>query len=508
MKERETNRIEEEGICPPLSTVSLDISQSSTEATGYHTDTQPSQIKKRKDTKIDRDELIKGVVGLIIIIASISVYFLFRTYFIKIFHTEEAFICCIISLVGSAFWSLHVLRLETTSLALIPVIILFNIMVPDRESFADGTVKGLFIVCKILVSPVLMLLMGSCLLSVYFQNNGGDRIILPYLVGSSDVYTDLFRSMFLSVVLSAVMSNITAPIIITSVLQNRSKPPRPSVLMGVAMASNIGGMILPISSPQSILGSSIMNLSWIEWIVISVPTASVCFLFVYALVVLYFPKGLTEEIDEETVIEGERSNRNLLITTLFSIVCWSVPSVYKGLSFLYAVPVCFLIMAKGSEKVFNRKTLEILSIAVAGTAIGKAIEETKMLEGIIAQFLIKSQDKSILFLVVTTSFIMLVISCMVCHTVSAIVILPIYARLGLLIGKSKLIVGVSALACSCGMAFPSSGFPNILSSTFKGQDGKRVISTGSFVTVGSISTIGCWLFILAVSLLFMLLENF
>jgi hypothetical protein len=38
--------------------------------------------------------------------------------------------------------------------------------------------------------------------------------------------------------------------------------------------------------------------------------------------------------------------------------------VYTDLKWMYAVPVCLLAVAKNSKRVLNRKTLEIISIAI------------------------------------------------------------------------------------------------------------------------------------------------
>ncbi|KAI5190261.1 phosphate transporter [Nematocida minor] len=463
-----------------------------------------------KELHPKKESRVKRIIGCLFITAAVSAYFVFTFKYPNVFPTRESLLCCIIACIASVFWSLHILPLDATSILLIPVIILSNIMVSNESGFFEGVFSGLLILAQIIVSPVLLLLMGSCLLSIYFQNNNGDRLILPYLMVGGDIYSDLFRSMFLALVLSSVMSNITAPIIITSILQNTSKEPTPAILMGIAMASNIGGMVLPISSPQSILGSSIMGLSWAHWLWISVPTAGVCFLFVYALIIFYFPvKESPKEPSEIVIAHSNRgTNTKLLVATIFSIVCWSIPSIYPKIKWIYGLPVCALLMTKNSSRVWNRKTLEIISIAVAGTAIGKGIERTKMLEGMISGFIIESKEKSLLFLVVASSFIMLTVSCMVCHTVSAIVLLPIFEKIGLYIGRERIIVGIASLACSCGMALPSSGFPNILSSSFKTKSGSRLISTKSFITVGTVSTMGCWVFILTVSLLFMLLAKF
>ncbi|KAI5134628.1 phosphate transporter [Nematocida ausubeli] len=453
-----------------------------------------------------REYIFKILLGGMAVVISISIYLLLTTVYTTVFPTKAAAACCALSFLASIFWSVHILPLEITSVLLIPVVILSNIMVPEQTGMS-GWVAGCINIMQILASPVVLLLMGSCLLSVYFQCNGGEQLVLPYLIDGSNIYSSLFRSMLLSVVLSSMMSNITAPIIIMSILQNRSKPPTPGIIMGVAMGSNIGGMLLPISSPQSILGSTIMGVSWSKWVWISIPTASVCFVFVYSLILAYFPKPQQEK--ESTLVVGEPENSFMLMfVTALCIVCWALPSLYSGLKWIYALPVCGLLLTKSAKTAFNRKTLEIIAIAVAGTAIGQGIKSTKMIEGMISGLIISSKEHSFLSLLVVSSFVMLTLSCIVCHTVSAIVLLPIFEKIGMLVGRHKLIVGISTLACSCGMAFPASGFPNILASSFKLPNGKRLVGTKDFILIGTVSTLACWVFILTVSLLFMTMANF
>ncbi|KAI5165148.1 phosphate transporter [Nematocida sp. AWRm78] len=477
-----------------------------TESSAQESPREQKRQRIKKAIKGKRENTIKAILGVILVIVGITIYFMLTNVYTSVFPSKSAAVCCIISFLASAFWSLHILPLEITSVALIPIVIISNIMVPDKTG-VQGWLSGFVIVTKILVSPVVLLLMGSCLLSVYFQCNGGEKMVLPYLIDGGNIYSSLFRSMFLSIILSSIMSNITAPIIIISILQSRPRPPSPAIIMGVAMGSNIGGMVLPISSPQSILGSGIIGVSWSRWMWVSLPTVAVCFLFVFSLIIAYFPKQPQSE--NNIVIVGEPQNSSLLIiVTTLCIICWSLPSIYSGLKWIYALPVCALLITKSARKVFNRKTLEIISIAVAGTAIGRGIKTTKMLESMISGLIISSKERSLLFLLISLSFVMLCLSCIVCHTVSAVVLLPIYEKIGMFVGRPKLIVAISALACSCGMAFPASGFPNILASSFKSSNGKRLVSSKDFILIGTISTIVCWISILTVSLFFMVIAKF
>lgn len=53
------------------------------------------------------------------------------------------------------------------------------------------------------------------------------------------------------------------------------------MVMGIALASNVGGMTSPISSPQNIFAIERMSMdgtppSWLSWFAVSLPVSIVC----------------------------------------------------------------------------------------------------------------------------------------------------------------------------------------------------------------------------------------
>ncbi|KAI5180893.1 phosphate transporter [Nematocida sp. AWRm80] len=480
---------------------------------GYNT----IEITKNINTPLETEEIplkqknnsekIKIVLSTVLIATGLAIYLWAGIH--RQSMDRRALACIIISAEASIFWSLHLFSLSTTSIALLPIIILSGILTP--KDYSSGYAwKGLLEVFRLCFSKIFLLLIGSCMLSSYFRNNGGDRLILPYLAGGTDGQSTLFRCMLLSVVLSSVMSNITAPIIIISLLGALSVTPSKALVLGIALASNIGGMLLPISSPQSILGSFYMKIGWIEWLSFSLPTVIVCFVFLYLMIVVVFKDlgplhiEFTPEL-QMTVTENKLNTLNIGLVTFASVLCWSIPSLVPGVDWICGIPIVFLALTKDSYRVLNAKTLEIMSIALVGTALGKSIERTAVLENAIHTLISHHKTYSLLSVIGMTSFIMLIISCLVCHTVSAVVFLPVLQRIGEIIHQEKLILGVATLACSCGMALPSSGFPNILASGFRDRQGARVIDAKTFILIGTISTLVCWVFILTVSVSFMTL---
>lgn len=66
--------------------------------------------------------------------------------------------------------------------------------------------------------------------------------------------------------------------------------------MGVAMASNVGGMTSPISSPQNIFAISLMSIggeppSWLSWFVVALPVACVLNVLIWLLLLVLYRPG-------------------------------------------------------------------------------------------------------------------------------------------------------------------------------------------------------------------------
>jgi phosphate transporter len=70
-----------------------------------------------------------------------------------------------------------------------------------------------------------------------------------------------------------------------------------SLVMGIAMASNIGGMTSPISSPQNIFAISLMTVdgmppSWLNWFLVALPVSCVCNVLIWFLLLGIYRPGM------------------------------------------------------------------------------------------------------------------------------------------------------------------------------------------------------------------------
>ena len=66
-----------------------------------------------------------------------------------------------------------------------------------------------------------------------------------------------------------------------------------SLIMGIALASNIGGMLSPIASPQNVVAIGIMKPepTWLQWFFIVIPVGLISIVLIWLLLLLTFRPG-------------------------------------------------------------------------------------------------------------------------------------------------------------------------------------------------------------------------
>lgn len=69
--------------------------------------------------------------------------------------------------------------------------------------------------------------------------------------------------------------------------------------MGVAMASNVGGMTSPLSSPQDVFAIALLAQngtppSWLSWFAVSLPVATACNFGIWYLLLLVYKPALAQ----------------------------------------------------------------------------------------------------------------------------------------------------------------------------------------------------------------------
>lgn len=114
----------------------------------------------------------------------------------------------------------------------------------------------------------------------------------------------ILANMLVATFASMWISNVAAPVLCFSLVQPilrtlpTSHPFCKSLVMGIALASNLGGMTSPISSPQNIFAIERMSMggappSWLQWFAIALPVAVLGNLACWAIIIMAYRPGDT-----------------------------------------------------------------------------------------------------------------------------------------------------------------------------------------------------------------------
>lgn len=114
----------------------------------------------------------------------------------------------------------------------------------------------------------------------------------------------ILANMLVATFASMWISNVAAPVLCFSLVQPilrtlpTSHPFCKSLVMGIALASNLGGMTSPISSPQNIFAIERMSMggtppSWLTWFAVALPVAFLGNIVCWALILMVYRPGET-----------------------------------------------------------------------------------------------------------------------------------------------------------------------------------------------------------------------
>lgn len=129
------------------------------------------------------------------------------------------------------------------------------------------------------------------------------------------------------------ISNVAAPVLLYSLIQPilRNLPDKssfgPSMIMGVALASNIGGQTSPIASPQNLIALQYMpgeGLGWLQWFAITIPVSGLSLVIVWILLLWTYGSGRGTVIKKIPESQDRFSGIQWFISavTVGTIVLW------------------------------------------------------------------------------------------------------------------------------------------------------------------------------------------
>ncbi|KAI8320418.1 SPX-domain-containing protein [Martensiomyces pterosporus] len=439
---------------------------------------------------------------------------------IPLFDGVEQQRCWAMLIYVSLLWATEALPLHVTALLVPFLTVMLGVMRSPAKSHhhlsASEASKAVF---SAMFSSVIMLLLGGFALAAALSKHDIARIIASWILSKAgtDPKTVLLANMLVATFASMWISNVAAPVLCFSLIKPilRTLPNgstfAPCLIIGIALASNVGGMASPISSPQNIIAIDTMHPSpsWFQWFAVSIPVCLLCDLGIWALLLLvYRPHKSTPSIHRTRFTSEKLSKRQLYVCAVcvVTILLWCFEA---NLAFIFGdmgiVAIIPLVLLFGFPKVlskedFNNFLWTVVILAMGGIALGRAVDSSGLLHEL-ASHIEVFVDGFPLFAVMCVFCGLILVCCtFISHTVGALIILPIVSEVGARLPEphSKLLVMGSALMASGAMGLPVSGFPNMNAIMLEDTLGNPYLTTMDFFKAGIPSSVVAYFVIISV----------
>lgn len=245
-----------------------------------------------------------------------------------------------------------------------------------------------------------------------------------------------------------------------------------AVIIGIAMASNIGGMLSPIASPQNVVAIGIMEPepTWGQWFFIVIPVGVISLGLIWVLLLVSFRPGRGTTIVPIRPVRDAFTGIQWFVSvvTLATIGLWcashTLEGVFGDMGVIAIIPI-ILFFGVGilTKEDFNNFPWTIIILAAGGLSLGKAVNSSGLLHTFTGAITDEVRGLSLYGILVVFSTLILVIATFISHTVAALIILPLVYDVGKGLDEPhpNLLVMAGVLMCSAAMALPTSGFPNM-----------------------------------------------
>ncbi|GLD95226.1 hypothetical protein PINS_up003868 [Pythium insidiosum] len=394
----------------------------------------------------------------------------------------------------TTLWVTEALPYFATALLVPPLVVFLRILDSKTNPGTPLTAKeSAKEVMQSLVNHTTILIMGGYTISAAFAKCQIELYIAAFLQRRFKKRPNLFllAIMLMGLFLSMWISNHTAPVLCVSVLLPiiRDFPTNSAyvktLLVGLAFACNLGGMMTPIASLQNTLAVSYLekagySISFGEWMAMSIPFCTISTILCWLFLIWVFDPQDAKYIPQIVPTFGD-----------LGIVSLMLMAVMFGTGML-------------SQFDFNSFSWHILFLIGGGNVLGDAVQRSGLLNTLSQSIIHYLPNGNVWIITVSLCLLVLSLTTFVSHTVGSIILLPIIVQMSIEIGHPHIPVISCALAISAAMALPFSSFPNINSLLvlddhgqpyLQVQDFLRVGITFSLITVALIVTLGFGLII-------------
>ncbi|KAK6872126.1 Low-affinity phosphate transporter PHO91 [Candida tropicalis] len=411
--------------------------------------------------------------------------------------------CFALLICASLLWATEAIPLFVTSLLIPLLIVVLNVIKNDDGTIMDTVDTSKFILST-MWNSVILLLLGGFTLAAALSKYHIAKLISTWILSKAGTNPSVVLLTIMGVALFASMwiSNVAAPVLCFSLIQPLLRTlPKGSqfinaLIMGIALASNVGGMASPIASPQNMIaiGSMEPPPSWGEWFVVALPVCILSLLLIWVFLLISFNCNSrnTHLVAIRTIDDKFTNIQWYIITVSFvTIFLWCIASKLSGvfgeMGIIALIPI-ILFFGSGllTTEDFNNYPWNIVVLAMGGTALGKAVASSGLLTNIAVTIQHQVEDLSLLGVTLTLGIFILIIATFISHTVSALIVVPLVSEIGnnMPDPHPRMLILSTALLCSAAMGLPTSGFPNVTAICMTDEFGKPYLTVGTFIRIG------------------------
>jgi len=445
--------------------------------------------------------LVTGTFWALVAIIAIFVVLLV----LPIMDAPEQQNCLALVVFVSLLWATEAVPLFVTSLLVPFLCVVLRVVRADQKPNHRLTSKeAAGYVFASMWTPVIMLLLGGFTIAAALSKYNIAKMMATFALSKAGTKpsTVLLTAMGVATFASMWISNVAAPVLCFSIIQpilrnlpadsNMSK----ALLLGIALASNVGGAASPIASPQNLIALQNMEPQpgWGTWFFIALPVCIVSLLLVWMLLVVTFRPGRNTTIVPIRPMKDRFSGIQwfISIVTMVTIVLWCVShqleGVFGDMGVIAIIPIA-LFFGTGilTKEDFNNFLWTIIILAAGGLALGKAVNSSGLLKTIAVSITEEVSGLSLYGVTCVFAGLILVVATFISHTVAALIVLPLVQQVGAGMEEPhpNLLVMASVLMASLAMGLPTSGFPNMTAIMMEDpQTGHRYLHVKHFLSRG------------------------
>ncbi|EEY16942.1 inorganic phosphate transporter PHO87 [Verticillium alfalfae VaMs.102] len=472
-------------------------------------DNDDTPVTKELKTPIGRFAVPSWLASAAMLQLLLIIAIFFVILFAPIMESPEQQNCLALLVFVSLLWATEAIPLFVTSLTIPFLCVVLRVVRAEEKPYQRLDSKSATaVVFSSMWTPVIMLLLGGFTLAAALSKCKIDKRLATFVLSKAGTTprTVLVANMLVAAFASMLISNVAAPVLCFSIIEPMLRTlPQDSamskaVIMGIALASNIGGMLSPIASPQNVVAVGIMKPAptWIQWFFIVIPVGIVSIVLIWILLLITFQPGKGTTIAPIRPVKEKFTGVQYFVSivTIITIGLWcashQLESVFGDMGVIAIIPiVLFFGIGILTKEDFNNFPWTIIILAAGGLSLGKAVKSSGLLHTVAGIVSSRVEGMSLYGVLLVFSTLTLIIATFISHTVAALIILPLVYDVGMSMEEPhpNLLVMAGVLMCSAAMGLPTSGFPNMTAIMKEDPTGQRYLQVRHFISRGVPSSV-------------------